>query len=217
MAFSFPPQSYEVKSQRLVIRDPVPEDAEAFVDLMGKVENLPMGETEAMTGLTVDSVVARFGRWKKTSLAGKNAFLSVALRDTNQMVGWMGFNCFRTKEEFDGTVPERDEPTPGLEGRYLTDVGVNIDYRHRRKGYALEAVCSAVEFAFETIGCQVVRLETSLVNERWRGLMVAIGLGDFEEQAPSSYNGEVGCIYKVHKDAWQKVKADLKAKGKWYV
>ena len=217
MAFTFPPETWEIKSQRLVIRDPIPEDAQAVIDLMGKVENLPMGETKAMEGLTVDTMIERFERWKKMSLKGQNAFLTVALRETNEVVGWMGFNCFRTREEFEGTVPERDEPTPGIEGRYLTDVGVNVDYRHRRKGYALETVCAAVEYAFATVGCRVVRLETALVNERWRGLMAACGLAPLEERAPSSFNGEVCCIYKVHKDGWQQVKADLKDKGKWYV
>ncbi|KAK6212551.1 hypothetical protein LQW54_005135 [Pestalotiopsis sp. IQ-011] len=217
MTFSFPPEKYEILSQRLVIRTPIPEDAAAYVDLMGKVENLPMGETEAMKDLSVPAMIERFGRWKKSSDAGKNAFLTIALRETDEVVAWMGFNCFRTREGLEGTAPERDEPAPGLAGRYLTDVGVNVDYRHRRRGYGLEAVCAAVDFAFATIGCQVVRLETSLENERWRGLMVAAGLGAAEETAKLSYNGEVGYLYKVTKEDWQKVKEDLKAKGKWMV
>ncbi|KAK9773879.1 putative Gcn5-related n-acetyltransferase [Seiridium cardinale] len=216
MAFSFPPEKYEITGPRLVIRNAIPQDAQALVDLMGKVENLPEGATEAMTGLTIESMVERMGRWNKSASEGKNAFLSIALRDTNEVVGYMGFNCFRSKAEFDGTEPERDLPLPGLEGRYLTDLGVSIDYRQRRRGYSTETICASIEFASETLGCQVVRLETGLANEPWRGLMRYIGFGELEQKDKVSYgNHPIGWLYRVDREAWQKAKANLKANGRW--
>jgi RimJ/RimL family protein N-acetyltransferase len=216
MAFSFPPETYEIITPRLVIRTAIPQDAEAIVDLMGNVENLPMGETEAMKGLTVQAMVERFGRWKLSASQGKNAFLAVALRDTNEVVGYMGFNCFRSKAEFDGIEPERDLPLPGVEGRYLTDIGVNIHHTQRRKGYSTETLCAAIEFAFNSVGCQVVRLETGLLNEPWRALMRSLGFAELEEKAGISYEeNRIGYLYKVNRETWERTKNDLQAKGKW--
>ncbi|KAH6647730.1 gcn5-related n-acetyltransferase [Truncatella angustata] len=216
MSFQFPPESYEILTPRLVLRSTIAQDAEAMIDLMCKVENLPMGQTEAMAGQTVEAMVARLERWNSTAAQGKNAYLAIALRDTNEVIGYMGFNCFRTKEEFEGTVPERETPLPGVEGRYLTDLGVVMDYRQRRKGYSTEVVSACLELAFNAIGCEVVRLETGLANEPWRGLMYAFGFGDLEEKGVLSYGDHpIGWIYNVKRDAWKKTRETLKAQGKW--
>lgn len=215
MTFQFPPTKYEIVTPRLVIRNAIEQDAQAIIDLMCKVENLPVGETEGLTGQTIESMIARIGRWNKTAAEGKNAFLSIALRDTNQVVGYMGYNCFRSEEEYDGTIPERETPLPGVEGRYLTDLGVTIDYRERRKGYSSEVICACIEFAFKAIGCRVVRLETSPTNEPWRAHMRSLGLGGLEEHGALSYAHPVGWLWRVDEDAWQNAKAGLKAQGKW--
>lgn len=216
MSFKFPPKTYEIRAPRLVIRTALPQDAEAFVPLLCKTENLPMGETQARAEVTVEKMVERLGRWKEMASQGKNAFLAIASRDTNEVVGYMGFNCFRTKEEFEGTWPERDEPLPGVEGRYLTDLGVVIDYRQRRKGYSTEVLCAAIDFAFGSLGCQIVRLETGLENEPWRALMKDMGFGDLEEKAPVSYGDHpMGWLYKVDLRTWLDAQANLKSRGKW--
>ncbi|KAI0143799.1 hypothetical protein GGR57DRAFT_340148 [Xylariaceae sp. FL1272] len=103
----------------------------------------------------------------------------------------MGFNCFRTKAEYEGTEAERQEPLlSGPEGRYLTDLGINVDIKHRRKGYSAEVLCLALEFAFNELLCQVVRMETSLFNEPWRALMRSMGFGHLEKESVATYNDD---------------------------
>lgn len=222
MLTEFPPKSWRIETPRLVIRTPEPADATAMVEVLSNPANLPMGETKAPPRSTEEKVRERLERWCKLAVEGRMVTLVVALRDQaggagdGAIVGYMGFNCFRTRGELEGTEPERQDPTPGLEGRYMTDLGVTIDHAHQRRGYSTEVVCASTEFAFEEVGCQVVRLETALLNEPWRALMRFMGLGGLEEKATVSFGDKSeGYIYKVDKAVWQKAKAELKEKGKW--
>jgi RimJ/RimL family protein N-acetyltransferase len=219
MHIDFPPESYRIETPRLVIRSPVAADIPAMMELMSNPANLPMGETKAETGLTAEGMGTRLDKWRRLASEGRNAFLVVALRNDDDavvVIGYLGFNCFRTRGEFDGSEPERDDPTPGLDGRYLTDLGVVLDHRQRRRGYSSEAVCAAAEFAYAELGCQVVRMETGLANEPWRGLMRSLGLAALEEKGQASYPGKpIAWLYKVHRAAWEAAKVELKEKGKW--
>ncbi|KAI1847491.1 hypothetical protein JX265_000741 [Neoarthrinium moseri] len=216
MAFAFPPTAYEIKSPRLVIRTPTVADAGAFIELLGNVKNLPLGETGAMKDLTIDSISVRIEKWRKLASEGRGPFLAVALRHTDEVIGYMAFNCFRTKDEYEGTEPEREHPLPGPEGRYLTDLGIVMDHRHRRKGYSSEVICMASEFAFNSLGCQVVRMETGIANEPWRSLMRSMGFGAIEEKGAVSYaERPIGWLYKVDKITWQQTERNLKANEKW--
>ncbi|KAH8666908.1 hypothetical protein BX600DRAFT_436281 [Xylariales sp. PMI_506] len=220
MSFTFPPPTWEIKSPRLVIRTTVDADAETFVSLMHKPENQPQGETEFAKVETVDEKRARLARWRTTASEGRNAFLAVALRDKpDQVVGYMGFNTFRTRAEAEHTEPERDgPPLPGVEGRYLTDVGVNIDSEYQRKGFAREVMAAVVEYSLNgPLGCEIVRIETAFANEKWRGLMNAMGLNDTEASKPLSFTGykNDGYVWEVNRVAWEKAKASMVASGTW--
>src|SRR3569833_1616364 len=207
-----PPPSYELTTPRLVIRTAVPSDAEAIYAFNSDPANLPLGETQIEPGVTVEKLVPRIGRRKAMQEEGKNAFFVLALRETGELVGNMGFNCFepRSVAEPGGADPAEDD------GPYLTDIGVMIDHRHWRKGYATEVLCASVEYAFGRVGCRVVRVETGTANEPWRAFMKAAGLDASEEHGEVSYGkGIMGWIYKFGEADWEKAKAALKEKGKW--
>ncbi|KAI1259880.1 gcn5-related n-acetyltransferase [Xylariaceae sp. FL1019] len=216
MPFAFPPASYEIRSPRLIIRSPVQDDCEAFIALLSNARNLPPGVTEVMPNLTPEGQSARLKRWRTSASEGRNAFLAIALRETNELVGYIGFNCFRTKEEYEGTEPERQEPLlSGPEGRYLTDLGINTDIKHRRKGYSSEVLCLAPEFAFKELQCQLVRMETSLLNEPWRAVMRDVGFGHLEKESIATYNDELGFVYIVDRSTWERTKGHLLGRRKW--
>ncbi|ETS75026.1 hypothetical protein PFICI_13510 [Pestalotiopsis fici W106-1] len=212
----FPPDRYEIITPRLIIRHAVPKDAMAFIGLLGEVENLPMGETEAIKGLTVDNMTERIAKWRKNASDGKNAVLAIALCQTDHVIGYMGFNCFRSKPEADKTEPDRDMPLSGVEGRYLTDVGVVISHKERRKGYSTEVVCAAIEFALYTLGCIVVRFETGIENAPWQTLMSSFGFDNLKCKEVLSYgDNPTGWKWEVNSTEWSEARQKLVNAGSW--
>ncbi|KAF6815502.1 gcn5-related n-acetyltransferase [Colletotrichum plurivorum] len=211
MTAPFPQEAYTITTPRLVIRSAGPEDAEALYDLMSTPENQPFDTVQP--NLKPDVMRARIGRWKPMTAAGKNAFMVVALRESGQVVGSGGFNCF---EDADGASVAR-EGDGDVKGRpYLTDTGVVLDHRHWGKGYGRETLCSKVEYAIEQLGCRVVRVETADDNQPWRALMASLGLGRLETKGPVSYDQNViGWVYRIDSETWGSVREDLKERGKW--
>ncbi|KAK1510146.1 acetyltransferase [Colletotrichum abscissum] len=81
------------------------------------------------------------------SADGKNAFLVVETRDTDELIGYGGYN---TSESVD---------PPDVQGSkaYMTDIGIIIDHKHWRKGYGLVLISVLIEYAKNELGCQVFR------------------------------------------------------------
>ncbi len=160
-----PPATYEIETPRLVIRTAISSDADALYHFHSNSANLPYDNIDP--NISPDVMRTRIGKWKASAAQGKNAFLVIALRETGELIGTGGFNCF--------------EPQPGgdecSDRPYLTDTGAMIDHSHWQKGYATEVLCASVEFAFNELGCQVIRIETGTENKPWRALMQAMGLG----------------------------------------
>jgi RimJ/RimL family protein N-acetyltransferase len=219
MPSPFPPATWEIKSPRLVIRTAVPSDAEALRRIGADPENVPAGDTGPEPGTqTVERKLAKIAQWKELQDKGQCAWLVIALRDTDEVIGTHGFNCFAAREEVQVDGPDvKVDPRPeGVEARYLTDIGITFDHAHWRKGYATEALAASVEHAFREIGCKVVRVETGVTNVPWRKFMHSLGLdSELEGRVSWGDGSEVGLIWKFDEDDWKKVSDGLKAKGKW--
>ncbi|KAL0939147.1 gcn5-related n-acetyltransferase [Colletotrichum truncatum] len=212
MTAPFPQEAYEITTPRLIIRSAVPEDGEALYNLLSTPENQPFGTVQP--DISPESMSARIGRWKPMTVAGVNAFMMVTLRETGQVIGNGGYNCF---EDAEGNSVARQEGDTEPRGRpYLTDTGVVLDHRYWGKGYGRETLCAKVDYAVEALGCSVVRVETADDNQPWRALMASLGLAPLETKGPVSYDEKIiGWVYRIDAETWRATRDDLKKRGKW--
>ncbi|KAF9282782.1 hypothetical protein BGZ88_010850 [Linnemannia elongata] len=227
MIYSFPPSSYDIVAPRLVIRNAIPSDAEAMARILSSPENMPYQKCDDR--IPTDEMLRRLTKWNKMASEGSNAFLVIALRETGEPIGLGGYNCFEPQPHSADTPVS--EPTLGdsidLQPRsaslpvsgtspYLTDIGVLLDHSLWRKGYATEALCASINFAFTELKCQLIRMETDIKNEPWRALMRSMGFENLEESAVVSFDGKTtGWIYMLDIETWETTKTNLKARGKW--
>lgn len=209
-------ESYQILSPRLVIRTAVATDAESLQKFMTTPENFP--HNPCNTAMTVEKLQTSIGRWHDMQREGINAFLVITLRETGELIGQGSYNCFERTADDDAGEEKAEEDEAGRHATrpLLTDFGVMLDHRHWRRGLGAEAVCSLVEFAARDLGCGVFRTETDEGNEPWRALLRGVGLAGFESFGPQSYDESVsGWVWKFDAEDWERVRADLKEKGKW--
>ncbi|KAG7050662.1 acetyltransferase [Colletotrichum scovillei] len=233
MTSPFPQAAYNITTPRLIIRSAVTDDAEALCRLLSTPENHPFGG--AQTNISPEIIRGRIERWGPDYASGKKAILMITIRETGDLIGCGGFNCFETaegetcdvalkrKRDEEGREGGEDTAEDGITGEarrlitpYLTDFGVVLDHRYWGKGYGREVLCGQVEFAVEGLGCSVVRVETELENEPWRAVMRSMGLSGLETKGPVSYGEKnIGWIYKIDPPTWSNSRGNLKKSGKW--
>ncbi|KAF3934744.1 hypothetical protein ABW20_dc0107315 [Dactylellina cionopaga] len=205
-----------ITTPRLTIRSAVASDAQGLCDFFSKGENLPPG-AKAEPNLSAQEFERRIEKWKGMALEGKNSFLIVTLRDEGdnqreeegevrgELTGFGGYNTFEKLSEepvmSDSATTGESEEVP-----MLTDIGILIDIKHRRRGYALEALLAQIDFAFDKLSCRKVRIETGTGNEPFRRFMVdKVRLGQFEKEEGVSYREgeEVGYVYSFGSREWK--------------
>ncbi|KAG9072217.1 hypothetical protein KI688_006441 [Linnemannia hyalina] len=218
MSSSFPPSLYEIVTPRLVIRNAIPSDAKTLARILSSPENMPYQRGHG--SISIDGMLRRIANWNKMASDGSNAFLAIVLRETGEPIGTGGFNCFELHPggaDTPAPEPSVDPQSSAASGGspYLTDIGVMLDHPLWRRGYATEALCASIDFAFTELKCQLIRLETDIENEPWRALMRSLGLGDLEESGVASYDGTTGWLYKIDVETWETTKTNMKASGKW--
>ncbi|KDN69431.1 putative acetyltransferase [Colletotrichum sublineola] len=202
--------AYEIKSPRLIMRTATDSDAEEFLNLLTKAENFPFGEPEK--DLTLEKLRVRIGKFAESTAKGKDAFMVIALRDTNQLIGYGGYNTFESLDPAEFLTATTLSPGP----KYMTDFGIMIDHEHWRKGYGMETISALVEHARAELGCELFRTETDNDNEPWRALMRALGLAGLEERHKASYDASLDVwVWKFDAGHWDQAKKRLKAEGKW--
>ncbi|KUI61186.1 putative N-acetyltransferase p20 [Cytospora mali] len=211
---------YTITSPRLTIRTAVPSDGEALVSFFTDPANFPW---EAETDLTVEKVLPRIDRWAKATEEWKSAFVVVIERESDQLIGFGGFNSLPyTKplgSESIWTVAKQDGPEGGMV--LVADIGMSIDHRYQRRGYAREAVCALVEYGFGTLGCVYVHMDTAKDNEPFRALMRDMGIGEVEGDGGEAPEGAAFCFasksynYVFERADWERVKDEMKKKSKW--
>ncbi|OLN85055.1 putative N-acetyltransferase p20-like protein 2 [Colletotrichum chlorophyti] len=217
MLAPFPQDAYKIVTPRLVIRSATPDDAEGLHSILTTPDNQPFETVK--TDVTPDDIRARIGRWQPMTASGKNAFMVVALRETGEIIGNGGFNCFELSGGETCDVAIKQARESGDERRitpYLTDTGVVLDHRQWGKGYGREVLCAKIEYAMEELGCSVVRVETDEANKPWRALMASLGLGHLEVIGPVSYDENLIAVgYSIDAATWKVARESLRQKGKW--
>ncbi|KAK1713431.1 hypothetical protein CaCOL14_009347 [Colletotrichum acutatum] len=202
--------SYEIVSPRLVVRTTTESDIESFHAIMTTPENFPFEEPEK--DLTVVKLRARIQKFAKMSAEGKNAFLVVELRGTNELIGYGGYNTFESVDPTEFL----DQTTLQGSKTYMTDIGIIIDHKHWRKGYGLELIIVLIEYAQNELGCEVFRAETGDDNKPWRALMRAAGLAKFEGRHKASYDEKQEvCVWKFDAGHWKQERERMQMEGKW--
>ncbi|KAK1636343.1 acetyltransferase [Colletotrichum phormii] len=202
--------SYEILSPRLIVRTVTESDTESFHAIMTAPENFPFEQPEQ--GLSFEKLRARIEKFAKMSAEGKNAFLVVELRDTNELIGYGGYNTFES------VAPTEflDQTTLSGSETYMTDIGIIIDYKQWRKGYGLELISLLIEYAHNELGCEVFRTETGDDNEPWRALMRAAGLSRFKGRHKASYDEKQEVwVWKFDAGHWRQEKERMQVDGKW--
>ncbi|ROV93640.1 hypothetical protein VMCG_08101 [Cytospora schulzeri] len=211
---------HTITSPRLTIRTAVHSDAEALVAFFTNPANFPW-EPEA--DLTLEKMLPRIDRWATATAEGSSAFMVIVLRESNQVIGFGGFNVLPYTEPL-GSKPlwemkKREGPEEGMV--LAADIGMSIDHKYQRKGYAREAICASLEYGFEALGAGYAHMDTAKDNEPFRGLMRDIGIeevegdgGETTEDTPfkfarKSYN------YQPDRVSWEAAKDGLKKRGKW--
>lgn len=207
-----------ITSPRLTIRTAVPSDGKALVAYFSNPANFPW-PVEA--DLTLEKMLPRIGKWAEAAAAGKSAFSVIVLRETDQLIGFGGFNSLPRTE------PPAGKPTWEIrkgegEGTVLAaDVGVSIDHQYQRKGYAKEAVCAVVDYGFENFGCAYAHLDTQSSNEPMKTLLDKLGMkgiaGDDSEALEDAAFGfaSKSINYDVDRATWEGLREELKRKGSW--
>lgn len=211
---------HTITSPRLITRTAVPSDGEAVTAYFSNPANFPW---EVEPDLTLEKVLPRIDRWAKATEEGRSAFMVIVERESNQLVGFGGYNNLPYTEPLASAPPwEMTQKEGPEEGRVLAaDIGMSIDHRYQRRGYAREAVCSAVEYAFEVLGAGYVHMDTAKDNWPFRGLMSDVGIEGVEGDGGETPEGlafklaRKSCNYRFDRATWDGAKEEMKKGGKW--
>ncbi|KAK2025764.1 gcn5-related n-acetyltransferase [Colletotrichum zoysiae] len=204
----------EIITPRLIIRTAIQSDAEAYLNYLTTPGNFPFQEPEK--DLTMERIRTRIDKFADFTAKGENGWIVIVLRDTNELIGNGGYNTFEPVDPAGFLLPGTTTLPPGE--RRMTDLGIGIDYRRWRKGYALEALEALVEHARTNLGCEVFRIETGDDNQPWRSLMRVAGLGEFESRQKASYDASQEVwAWKFDSGHWSRSIKKLKGDGKWFV
>lgn len=158
--------------------------------------------------LTQETLAKRIDQWAVSTAEGKDACLLFLSRETGEFIGYGGYNTFENPP-WPSTTTGAEADVNQSKGSFLTDLGVVIDHKFRRQGYGAESICVQIEYAFDTIGCDVIRAETATDNDPLRAVMQAIGLGDVGLEVKEGWR------YLFGREEWKVAKDGLIAKGKW--
>ena len=153
-----------IETERLLLRKPVPEDAEgvlryaADAEVMRFLGGAPEGDVGA------DAVVERWlARWDANGFGQ----LVVVRREDGRFVGRSGLLVWDRSTWEQSTIRDAAEPE--------VELGWTLVREHWGNGYATEAARAARDWAFETVG--VDRLISLVDLENARSLRVAERLG----------------------------------------
>ncbi|KAI3399454.1 hypothetical protein diail_6932 [Diaporthe ilicicola] len=194
-------ENHMIETQRLVIRTATHEDALDIATLRGNAENDPYSGADSGDP---DVYKRRITNWQKANAEGRYAFLVILLQDSAKLVGFGGYNEFRWINPSSGH-------TEGEKNILEVDIGVQIDHKYWRQGYAREAFVAMVEYAFNELGAVQVACDTNTRNEPWRRLMQSVGLGPKEERQvnPEGHPGagKTSLVWRLTREDWEAAKA----------
>ena len=179
------------KGPRVVLRTTELKDAPGYVALFLNEKNWPYDKRPPKENLTVEKREQRVHKETAEREEGGGAFCMIdlpALRDGarmkpyGNMIGCGGFNSIFVED-----------------GKRVVDTGVMIDSSEWRKGYAAEALLISYQYAFDTLGADIVQMETLQANRPLRNLAKKIlGLDGIDR------DGEHGpeVLLRMTKEEW---------------
>ncbi|KAJ0115087.1 gcn5-related n-acetyltransferase [Diaporthe amygdali] len=207
-----------ITSPRLTVRTAIPSDGEGLVAYFSNPANFPW---PAETDLTLEKLLPRIDKWANATAEGKSAFMVIVLRETNQVIGFGGFNNLPRTEPL-GNKPIWEITKGSEEGTVLVaDVGISIDHQHQRQGYAKEAVCAVLEYGFSELGCAYAHLDTQKSNEPLKALVGSLGIKGVAGDDSEPLEDAAFCFaskainYDLDKATWDSLREELKSKDKW--
>lgn len=178
-------------------------------------------------------------------------------KDKERIIGFGGYNAFKTprmlKEEEEkekrkkrsAQAVEREatiNPSEtmvatttkteagsesGSDQHVIGDIGILIDHEYWRNGYALEAMCATIEYAFNDLNCKEIMSDTGYENEPLRALLRSMGLeSSAHERVVDALPGQRDPIetkveghriwtYRFGKELWEEAKKGMRARGRW--
>lgn len=214
--------SHNFTTPRLILRSALSSDAHPFTIIRNNPQNRPFGGV-VDPDLSTEVQAQRLEAQKISTAAGKNAWLVVILKEDSEeisrsdnvkdlrvhdgfLIGMTGFNSFPVEKSNDGTG----------EDILIGDIGVLIDYRFARKGFALETLFAVVEFGFYELGCGKITLETYAINTPFRGLMKAARLEDVVVlRRIGDGPPDQEAYYEFGEQKWEAVKKEMVRDEKW--
>ena len=204
------PREYRIQTPQLIIRSLEVTDADSYYAMLADVRNFthdPIDQT-----MTQDEIPQRIQKLNSMAALGANAYLALEGRVSGKLVGHCGYNTFQMVDirDFFGA--------PGLPAtqKVMTDIGIMIDHRHWRKGYAREAFCAMVEFSIHHLGCEVFRCESTQDNIPWHRLMDSLGLSAAVTDSLASYTANLRVsAWKWDVNFWITAKEWMEQCGTW--
>ena len=163
-----------ILTPRLEIRSARPGEGKAIYELLSAPANHV--HTEVEPGISPEVYEGRILKWRDSTASGKNAFMVVCLRQddaitqtpSGTVIGFGGFNSLPTE-------PMIESPGSSDLG-LLGDIGILIDHRFWRRGFASEATIATIEYGFNELGVGAIWMDTKTTNEPLRKMMAFIGL-----------------------------------------
>lgn len=174
------PEPKPITTDRLILRRSVPDDA------------------GMISSYRSDPDVHRYQGWERTDPDGiRLEILEMAGRSPGEPGGWVQFSV--RERETDALVGDvglspADEPD-------VIKVGYTMAPAFQGRGYATEAVAALVDYAFDTLGADVVRAYASAENTPSIRVAEKVGMR-LMERFEHVYGDEVwhGVRYEIHRD-----------------
>ncbi|KAJ9133294.1 hypothetical protein NKR23_g10849 [Pleurostoma richardsiae] len=181
-------------------------DADAIYHLLSDQANFPYDEVQP--DLSPEVFRSRVDKWAHATAEGRSAFMVVVVRETDELIGFGGFNSLPRAPALRSSHDSAEE--------LVGDAGLVIDHQSWRKGFATEAFCATMEFSFRTLGCGHFSIDTAKEIETWRAFMKEMGLGGTEDRMDSwRKQGDWEYVYNFDQETSGEAKKGLKTKGRW--
>ncbi|KAK3185949.1 hypothetical protein K4F52_005172 [Lecanicillium sp. MT-2017a] len=207
---SLPPRNYRIQTPHLIIRNLQDGDADGYYAMLSDRRNFTHDPID--TTLTQDEIPQRIQKLNSMASLGANGYVGFENRVSGKLVGHGGYNTFQMVDirEFFG-APD----LPGMQ-KVMTDIGIMIDHRHWRKGYAREAFCALVEYSIQNLGCEVFRCESAQDNVPWHRLMDSVGMTAAVTDSLASYTANLRVsAWKWDVNFWYSAKSWMQDCGTW--
>ncbi len=168
-----------IETQRLLLRLPEPEDADAIYRHLADPEVMRWIGIDGQTG-TYDDAVERVGRWRRAwEIDGFGHFI-VVCRDSGETVGRVGLLCWDPQTWRNGARAEIGDDAE-------TELGWTLERAAWGQGFATEAAFAVRDWALREV--RPGRLISLIHPDNVRSLRVAEKIGEEYQHDIVMYHG----------------------------